>query len=471
MSQDDNKFLPDESFRDRMVTIDEDGNRKWIYATKPKGKFYNYRTYVSYLFFAILVVLPFIKVRGNPLFLLDVLNTRFIIFGKIFWPQDFFIFGLGMIAFIVIIILFTAAFGRLFCGWICPQTIFMEMLFRKIEYAIEGDAPKQKRLNDGPWTNEKILKKTAKHVIFFALSFFISNLFLAYIIGVDELKLIIFDSISNHIGGFTAILVFSFIFYGVFAWFREQVCTVVCPYGRLQGVLLDQNSMVVAYDYQRGEPRGKVKDKDILNLGDCIDCNLCVKVCPTGIDIRNGTQMECVGCTARIDACDEIMEKVNRPLGLIRYASENGILNNEPLRYTPRMKLYTLLLIALVALLSILLITRKDVDATIIRAQGMLYQEVGTDSLSNLYTIKMVNKTIKNLNVSLKLEGIPGQIKMAGDKDIPVHKEGQGSGSFFIILPKNQVKDRKTEVNIGIYSNGERIDVLSTNFMGPIHVN
>ena len=222
MSQDDNKFLPDESFRDRMVTIDEDGNRKWIYATKPKGKFYNYRTYVSYLFFAILVVLPFIKVRGNPLFLLDVLNTRFIIFGKIFWPQDFFIFGLGMIAFIVIIILFTAAFGRLFCGWICPQTIFMEMLFRKIEYAIEGDAPKQKRLNDGPWTNEKILKKTAKHVIFFALSFFISNLFLAYIIGVDELKLIIFDSISNHIGGFTAILVFSFIFYGVFAWFREQ---------------------------------------------------------------------------------------------------------------------------------------------------------------------------------------------------------------------------------------------------------
>ncbi|HNE49434.1 MAG TPA: FixG Ig-like domain-containing protein, partial [Saprospiraceae bacterium] len=185
----------------------------------------------------------------------------------------------------------------------------------------------------------------------------------------------------------------------------------------------------------------------------------------------NGTQMECVGCTACIDACDEIMEKVNRPLGLIRYASENGILNNEPLRYTPRMKLYTLLLIALVALLSILLITRKDVDATIIRAQGMLYQEVGTDSLSNLYTIKMVNKTIKNLNVSLKLEGIPGQIKMAGDKDIPVHKEGQGSGSFFIILPKNQVKDRKTEVNIGIYSNGERIDVLSTNFMGPIHVN
>lgn len=471
MSQDDNKFLPDESFRDRMVTIDEEGNRKWIYATKPKGKFYNYRTYVSYLFFAILVVLPFIKVRGNPLFLLDVLNTRFIIFGKIFWPQDFFIFGLGMIAFIVIIILFTAAFGRLFCGWVCPQTIFMEMLFRKIEYAIEGDAPKQKRLNDGPWTNEKILKKTAKHVIFFAFSFFISNLFLAYIIGVDELKLIIFDSISNHIGGFTAILVFSFIFYGVFAWFREQVCTVVCPYGRLQGVLLDQNSMVVAYDYQRGEPRGKVKDKDILNLGDCIDCNLCVKVCPTGIDIRNGTQMECVGCTACIDACDEIMEKVNRPLGLIRYASENGILNNEPLRYTSRMKLYTLLLIALVALLSILLITRKDVDATIIRAQGMLYQEVGTDSLSNLYTIKMVNKTIKNLNVSLKLEGIPGKIKMAGDKDIPLHKEGQGSGSFFIILPKNQVKDRKTEVNIGIYSNGERIDVLSTNFMGPIHVN
>ncbi len=467
----DYNHLPDESFRDRMVTIDEEGNRNWIYATKPRGKFYKYRTYVSFLFFALLVIFPFIKINGHPLFLFNILQAKFILFGKIFWPQDFFIFGIGMITFVVFIILFTAAFGRLFCGWICPQTIFMEMLFRKIEYAIEGDAPKQKRLNDGPWTREKVIKKTSKNIVFFVLSFLIANIFLSYIIGVDELKHIMTDSVSAHLGGFMAIMAFSFVFFGVYTWFREQACTVVCPYGRLQSVLLDRNSMVVAYDYQRGEPRGKLKDKDSKHLGDCIDCGLCVKVCPTGIDIRNGTQMECVGCTACIDACDEIMDKVDRPRGLVRYASENGIEFNQPLRYTPRMKLYTALLIVLIGILTLLLVTRKYVDATIIRSQGILFQEVGTDSLSNLYSIKMVNKSLKHIDVSLKLENLPGEIKVAGGKSIPLPQEAQGSGSFFVVLPQSVIKDRKTEIKVGIYDHGKKIDVKSSNFLGPIHVN
>ena len=470
MSSDFN-HLHDESFRDRMVTIDEEGNRKWIYATKPKGRFYNYRTYVSFLFFALLVSLPFIKVNGHPLILFNVLQAKFILFGKIFWPQDFFIFGLGMITFVVFIILFTAAFGRLFCGWVCPQTIFMEMLFRKVEYAIEGDAPSQKRLNDGPWTSEKILKKSIKTILFFALSFLIANLFLSYIIGVDDLQHIMTDPVASHLGGFVAILAFSFVFFAVYTWFREQACTVVCPYGRLQSVLLDRNSMVVAYDYQRGEPRGKLKDKEAKHLGDCIDCNLCVKVCPTGIDIRHGTQMECVGCTACIDACDEIMEKIQRPKGLVRYASENGIEFNQPLRYTPRMKLYSGLLIVLIGVLTTLLITRKYIDATIIRSAGILYQEVGKDSLSNLYSIKMVNKSTKNINLSLKLENIPGRIQIAGGNTIPLPKEAQGSGSFFVVLPKAVVKDRKTEIKIGLYDQGKRVDVKKSNFLGPIHVN
>ncbi len=397
-----------ESFRDRIATVDAKGKRKWVFAQKPKGKFYNIRTWVSWGFFALFFTLPFIKLNGRPLFLFNIPEAKFIIFGKIFWPQDFVIFGLTMVTFIIFIVLFTAAFGRLFCGWVCPQTIFMEMFFRKLEYLIEGDAAKQRLLKNGPWTGEKIRKKLTKHFVFFLMSFVIANFFLAYIIGVDELKKIISEPISEHVVGFLAIIVFSAIFYGVYAFFREQACTVVCPYGRLQSVLLDRNSMIVAYDHKRGEPRGKFKKNQTaeLNLGDCIDCFHCVKVCPTGIDIRNGTQMECVGCTACIDACDEMMVAVNRPTGLVRYASEAGISEGKKLSYTGRMKFYTILLVILSGILTLLLLSRKDIDGTIIRTKGLTYQERGKDSLSNLFNIKVINKTVKDMPVTLRLIGV-----------------------------------------------------------------
>ncbi|OSZ77079.1 cytochrome c oxidase accessory protein CcoG [Chitinophagaceae bacterium IBVUCB2] len=469
--ENDTTPLQNESFRDRIATVDEKGKRKWVYAQKPKGRFYNIRTWVSWGFFALFFALPFIKVNDRPLFLFDITETKFIIFGKIFWAQDFFIFGLTMVTFIIFIVLFTAAFGRLFCGWVCPQTIFMEMLFRKVEYLIEGDAAQQKLLNNSPWTATKIRKKIIKHILFYLLAFIIANFFLAYIIGIDDLKKIISEPLGNHIGGFLSILGFAGIFYGVYAFFREQVCTVVCPYGRLQSVLLDKNSMVVAYDYQRGEPRGKFKKtmQPAQIAGDCIDCFQCVKVCPTGIDIRNGTQMECVGCTACIDACDRMMEAVKKPLGLIRYASENGITEGKKLRYTGRMKFYTLILILLTGVLTVLLVTRKDVGGTIVRAKGQLFQERGTDSLSNLYTIKVINKTIKDIPLTLRLENAPGRIIEADGKDILVQKEGQGKGSFFIVLPKNFVNKRKTSVRVGLYQGDKKITSIKTNFMGPFN--
>ncbi|MDX2048388.1 MAG: cytochrome c oxidase accessory protein CcoG [Chitinophagaceae bacterium] len=458
-----------ESFRDRIATVDATGKRKWVFAQKPKGKFYNIRTLVSVGFFILFFTLPFIKVNDRPLFLFNIPEARFIIFGKVFWPQDFFIFGLTMVTFIIFIVLFTAAFGRLFCGWVCPQTVFMEMLFRKIEYLIEGDAAEQKLLKKSSWTPEKIRKKLTKHIVFYLLAFIIANFFLAYIIGIDELKKIITEPVSQHIGGFISILVFSGVFYGVYAYFREQACTVVCPYGRLQSVLLDKNSMIVAYDYKRGEPRAKFKktqtERDV--TGDCIDCFQCVKVCPTGIDIRNGTQMECVGCTACIDACNKMMDAVGRPRGLVRYASENGILKGTKLRYTGRMKFYTVLLNLLAGLLAALLLTRKDVGGTILRAPGMLYQERGADSISNLYTIKIVNKTMKDISLSLKLEEAPGRIIEAEGGNILVKKEGQGKGSFFIILPKSFVSNRKTELQVGLYEGNKKITSIETNFMGP----
>ncbi|HRP32389.1 MAG TPA: cytochrome c oxidase accessory protein CcoG [Agriterribacter sp.] len=465
---------PDESatFRDRIATVDEKGKRKWVYAHKTKGRLFNIRTWVSWGFFALFFALPFIKYKGRPLFLFNIPEAKFILFGRVFWPQDFFIFGITMITAIVFIILFTAAFGRLFCGWVCPQTIFMEMLFRKIEFAIEGDAPAQRLLDKGPWNGEKIMKKTAKHFIFFLLAFIVSNFFLAYIIGMDELMQIVREPASQHIGGLSSIVIFSGVFYFVFSYFREQACTVVCPYGRLQGVLLDRNSMIVAYDYKRGEPRGKFKkqkaEDPALQLGDCIDCFQCVKVCPTGIDIRNGTQMECVGCTSCIDACDKMMDATGRERGLIRYASENGIAEGKKLKFTGRMKFYSILLVALSVLLTALLLSRKDVDGTILRAGGMLYQERGTDSVSNLYNIKVINKTVHDLSLSLKLEGMPGRIIEAEGTNIIVKREGQGKGSFFVVLPRNVIEARKTELSIGIYEGDKKIITLSTNFLGPV---
>ena len=454
----------DQTFRDAVGTISKEGNRNYVIPQKPKGRLYNLRSYFSYFYLILFFTLPFIKVEGEPLFLFNVLERKFIFFGKIFWPQDFFIFAIGLLTFIVFVILFTVAFGRIFCGWACPQTIFMEMVFRKIEYFIDGDASQQKKLNAMPWNTEKIVKRVIKIFAFFSLSFLIANFFLGYIIGIDELWVHIQEGIFVEFGTFSALVIFTLVFFFVYYWFREQACIIVCPYGRLQGVLLDRNSILVAYDYVRGEPRGKLSDKTN-DKGDCVNCHACVRVCPTGIDIRNGTQLECVNCTACIDACDEIMDHVNKPKGLIRYASENGIALKEQMTYTWRLKLYTLVLSLLLIFLGVLLVTRADVAARIMRTPGQTYQLLADDKISNLYNIKLVNKTRKNIHLDLKLENMKGEIKQVGVVDVP--KESYFQTSFFITLRNEQLKARKTKVKIGIYENGKRMDVLTAIFLGP----
>ncbi len=463
------KETGEESFRDRIATVDAGGKRKWVYAQKPLGNLYTARTWVSLGFFVIFVGLPFIHVDGRPLFLFNIPAARFILFGKVFWPQDFFIFGLTMITFVIFVVLFTAAFGRLFCGWVCPQTVFMEMLFRRIEYLIEGSAAQQKLSKTQGWTAERITRRATKYLVFYLLAFIIANIFLSYIIGIKELYKIITEPVGKHIGGLFSITLFSGVFFAVYAFFREQACTVVCPYGRLQGVLLDKNSMIVAYDYKRGEPRGKYTKKVVADVGDCIDCFQCVKVCPTGIDIRNGTQMECVGCTACIDACNAMMDKVGKPQGLIRYASEYGIAQKEKLHFTARMKLYTGLLSVLVVLLVILLLSRKDVDATILRTPGMLYQERGADSVSNLYNIKIINKTTSATPLRLALENVGGRIEVIGGNTVSIKKEEESAGTFFIVLPRSSIHERKGVVRVGLYQGNRKIDEVSTNFLGPVN--
>jgi cytochrome c oxidase accessory protein FixG len=458
--------LKDDTFRDHIATINKEGKRNWIFAQQPKGRLYNIRSIVSIFYLILFFALPFVRVNDSPFFLFNVLERRFVFFGVTFWPQDFFIFGLGMLIFIVFIVLFTVVYGRVFCGWACPQTIFMEMVFRRIEYWIEGDATHQRKLDKMPFNFEKIAKRVTKHISFFLLAFIIANTFLAYIIGTDELFKIINEPLSEHLGSFISLLIFTGIFYAVYAWFREQVCLIVCPYGRLQGVMTDKNSILVTYDYKRGEPREKYK-KTERSKGDCIDCMQCVKVCPVGIDIRNGTQLECTNCTACMDACDFMMDKVGLQKGLIRYDSENGIAKGEKLRITPRIIAYSSVLIGLIVLLIVLLVTRKDIDTTILRTPGMLFQEQSNNMISNLYNIKLINKTHKDLPIILKLESDSGFIKMIG-KNITANKETKVESEFFIFLSKDEIKQRKTGLEIGVYSGDKKLATVKTTFLGPL---
>jgi cytochrome c oxidase accessory protein FixG len=460
-------YYEDESFRDHVSHIDQEGKRVWFYPKRPSGRLYKWRTWLSYAFLAVLFSVPFIKVNGNPLFLFNIIERKFILFGVRFWPQDFFLFVLGMLIFVIFIALFTVVYGRVFCGWVCPQTIFMEMVFRKIEYWIEGDATHQKALKKMPWNAEKIRKKVLKVTIFYLLSIVIANVLLAYIIGVDGVYKIITEPISQHIGGFIAMIIFSGVFYFVFAWFREQVCLVVCPYGRMQGVLLDKHSIVVAYDHKRGEPRKRFSKEANTGAGDCIDCHECVRVCPTGIDIRNGTQLECTNCTACIDACDHIMEKVDRPKGLIRYASEYNIQTGQKFGWTTRMKLYTVILFALVGLESFLLVTRTDVDATIMRTRGVLFNTEPDGRINNLYNIKIINKTAEDLDVILRVPIDGAEIRTIGNQGLKVKGDSLLDGEFFLILPAEALEQQKNKIHVQLWSGDQLLTTEKTTFLGP----
>lgn len=463
-----------EHFRDSIGTINKEGKRSWVFPKKPSGRFYKYRSYVSYFLLAILLLSPFVKINGNQFLLFNVLDRKFNIFGFPFWPQDFHLLVISMIIGVVFIILFTVVFGRIFCGWICPQTIFLEMVFRKIEYLIDGDRGKQIRLQKQAWNAEKIKKRVLKWIIFFIISFIIANVFLAYLIGGDIVIDYITGSPFDNLNTLTSLLIFTSVFYFIFAWFREQVCIIACPYGRLQGVLLDNKTINVAYDFVRGEKtKGRAKfkkneDREAADKGDCIDCMQCVHVCPTGIDIRNGTQLECVNCTACIDECDDMMKAVGLPKGLIRYASEDNIEKKSPFEFTARIKGYSAVLFILVGLLIGMLFLRNDVEATILRLPGQLYQHKAGDIISNVYTFKVINKTTKDVSdVSFKLVSHKGKVELVTHKDFVVPKQGLAEGTLFIEIHSSLMGKDKIELKIGVYSGDRLIETAKTNFLGP----
>ncbi len=459
----------DESLRDSIATVDKDGKRIWVYPKKPKGAFHNRRIFVTIVLLSALFAGPFIKINGHPLLLLNIFERKFIVFGQPFWPQDFILFALAMITMVVFIILFTVVFGRLWCGWACPQTLFMEMVFRKIEYWIEGDANKQRKLNKMPWNAEKIRKKGLKHLIFLLVAFLISHTMMAYLIGIEAAKELVTSSPFENFSGFIGLVAFTAVFYSVFAFLREQACTVICPYGRLQSVLLTKDSILVAYDWLRGEPRGKIKkQQEQEEKGDCIDCKLCVHACPTGIDIRGGTQLECVNCTACIDACDEVMLKIDKPKGLIRYDSYNGIKESKKLSLNPRIIGYSAVLAILLGATGYMLANRSSIEATVLKVPGTLYQKQDNGNITNLYKIQFINKTFDATTIEPKLIAFEGAtLKKVGKATLDIEPNSMSESIYIIEIAGDKLTSSKTPLKIEIYNNGELVDIVETNFLSP----
>jgi len=457
--------VDNDDFRNHLYNQSKDGKRLWLYPGRIIGKFYRLRSYFSYFLLIALFGLPWLAYKGQPIFLFNVLARKFIFWGVPFFPQDFHLVALGLVAFLIFVSLFTVLFGRIWCGWACPQTIFMEILFRKIEYWIEGNDKAQRRLNESPWTQEKMLKKGAKHALFLVFSFAISNTFLMYLMGKGDWLKLIQEPVGLHIAGFSAIWIFTAVFYLVFARFREIVCMVICPYGRLQGVLLDNNSILVQYDHTRGEPRGKNTSEQ--STGDCIDCHWCVRVCPTGIDIRNGSnQLECIGCTSCIDACDAVMDKINKPKNLIRYDSLNGVNSGTKIKFNLRIGAYSTILVLIVGLLAFLLLTRKPFESTLLRTPGMTFSfDEKTKIVSNLYQIEILNKSMEAERFEISVEK-PLKIRWVGNPIQGIEQGKMAKGEFFILAP------------LGLRKNGEKLpvrirdgegkeEIIKTSFIQP----
>jgi len=447
------------TFRDKPINLNERGGRKWVYAKKPSGKWWTRRTIVAWILLILWIGIPFVRIHGNPLVLLDIAHRKFIIFGAIFWAQDTFILALLMLSFVLFIVLFTVTYGRLWCGWTCPQTIFLEMVFRRIEYLIEGDYRERLHLDNSPWTTKKIFKKILKHSLFILISVTMTNVFLMWFIGSTRWLELVSEPISEHLGGFGIMMLISGIFYWIYSFFREQICTMVCPYGRMQGVLLDSKSIMVAYDYKRGEPRGAK------NTGDCINCKQCVSVCPTGIDIRNGTQLECINCTACIDQCNRVMQVTGKAPGLIRFASEAAIKGGHAKIWNARNRAYSVVLVLIFSFFVYTLATRPAIETTILRTPGLLYQEQDS-TISNVYNIKIVNKTHQNMPLELRVLSHKGQIQLAG-KHILLKDQALYESTFVLFLPKKEITSDKTEIEFGIFNNEKQLESYKTTFVGP----
>lgn len=464
-------FDPDhEVFRNELASVHKDGRRKWVYARRPSGPLYRARTVLSWFLLGFLFLAPFVKVNGQPLILLNLLERRFVVLGLVFWPQDFYLVVFLALSLAVTIVLSSAAVGRVWCGWLCPQTVFLEMLFRKIEYLIDGSAARQLRRDKTPFALATLWRRGFKHGVFFGLSFVIANVFLAYIIGADALWTIVTDPPRQHLTGLTAITIFSLLFYGVFARFREQACTLACPYGRLMSAFIDTHTITVTYDWKRGEPRGHRMHgaaPGATPLGDCVDCGQCVTVCPTGVDIRNGIQLECVNCTACMDACNHVMRRLGRPTGLIRLTSHEAIRSGRATWWTARVKAYAAVWAVLVATTVALFAMRRDLDVLILRQPGTVYATLNSGIVANFYNVQVINRTNRARGLEYRVVRPAGATITALGPIDAAAPHGVIESRLLVKLPPQSLTGPATPVEFEVRSEGRVIDVIESSFLGP----
>lgn len=448
--------------RDSVTTIRKDGSRVFLHPADTRGKWTVARRLVALILIGVYLLLPWIPIGGYPAIFLDVLNRRFHLLGWTLAAQDTWLLFFGITGLAFSLFFVTALVGRVWCGWACPQTVFLDHVFRRLERWIDGDAAERRRLDSAPWTSGKVFKRVIKHTLFLLVSLLIAHVFLSYFISIPQLWEWMRHSPSEHWKSFLFVLLFTLILYGNFAWFREQLCLIICPYGRLQSVLVDDDTVNVAYDEKRGEPRGKPGQTS----GDCVDCFRCVQVCPTGIDIRQGLQMECIACTACIDACDEVMERLHRPKGLIRYASLNAF-NQKPRRiFRPRVFLYSAFMLLGLTVAGFALSRVQPVEVLLSRMRGMPYY--ATESgVRNQYMIRIVSKETQAFTLRILLKETEG-VRLAG------------GGDTFVVPPMGEI-ERPVVVTSSLedYSgpvkltfvlespSGSLINSIPADFLGP----
>lgn len=458
---------------ERPASMDEQGHRVFLHPADVQGRYKRWRKVAHAILLVVFLVLPWIKINGHQALLLDVAHRRFSIFGLAFWAHDapmlIFVFGAVFIG----ISLTTAVWGRLWCGWGCPETVFVEFVYRQIERWIEGNHIQRRRLAQAPWGLRKFALRALKWSAFLVVTLVITHSFLAYFIGTEALAEMMRHSPSEHPSAFgvmafiTAVLLFSF------GWFREQFCIIMCPYGRFQSVLMDESSMVVGYDVERGEPR-RGSDVPKAEQGDCINCYRCVDVCPTGIDIRRGVQMECVACTACIDACDAVMESVHKPHGLIRYTTYNELHHQPNHHFRVWVILLSLALLGVLSGLSYVLLTRPPVKATVFNAKGTPYQVIDESSqlYSNRYYMVASNYTFEDGEVQLKVANPQGVELVTQLNPLELKAGEEKNIGLFLKFPKTVLNNGSRRITIEMQTralNGkwERTLTQEVGLVGP----